>query len=491
MELLLAWLTSRPLRACVEAMVAAGDEATSGGASRSYEVGLVKDLPWPVELSALGDQLKPLVDGLIVEEARRVHRDETTRYYEGPTLLSSPTSPLSMRIEHALREYEDSVTRSLSLSFQIDSIIADSLELDPAAGAYVDSAAGPHPCAYPRTPEPDESKLLEFYSATTEDLVNLAAQERGRDVGFLLRKSYIADRRIELLSHAFQIHPATVLEARRAAGVVDAEFASSEVFTLFSWLVGVALGRWDAECVRRGTRGVAIADLLGEVPLEPPAACVQSRHDALSYLILDEPGHPRDLEKVIGEAARATVDEADVLVGEVVSALGAKSVRAYCRTGFFRQHLSCYTRSRRRAPIYWPLAVPSGLWGLWAYAPMLSREMLYAIAAEALRREGHAGAEIARLERERSSGGLGRDLRSLDTALDAERKLGEELRRFRHEAERIASLGWEPDLDDGVALCAAPLADLLPMWKEPAQYRKELREGEYQWSTVSKWADQL
>jgi hypothetical protein len=79
----------------------------------------------------------------------------------------------------------------------------------------------------------------------------------------------------------------------------------------------------------------------------------------------------------------------------------------------------------------------------------------------------------------------------LDTALDAERKLGEELRRFRHEAERIASLGWEPDLDDGVALCAAPLADLLPMWKEPAQYRKELREGEYQWSTVSKWADQL
>jgi hypothetical protein len=116
---------------------------------------------------------------------------------------------------------------------------------------------------------------------------------------------------------------------------------------------------------------------------------------------------------------------------------------------------------------------------------------LYGIATEALRREGHAEVEVARLEMERLSGGAGRSLKALDKAADDERKLGEELRRFREEAERIAGLGWEPDLDDGIVLCAAPLADLFPMWKEAAQYRKELRTGNYTWSAVAKWADQL
>ena len=79
----------------------------------------------------------------------------------------------------------------------------------------------------------------------------------------------------------------------------------------------------------------------------------------------------------------------------------------------------------------------------------------------------------------------------MDKALDEERKLAEELRRFREEADRVAGLGWEPDLNDGFVLCAAPLADLFPMWTEPAEYRKELRVGKYEWSTVSKWAGQL
>ena len=125
------------------------------------------------------------------------------------------------------------------------------------------------------------------------------------------------------------------------------------------------------------------------------------------------------------------------------------------------------------------------------YAPTFTRETLYAIAAEALRREGHSLAEVARLERERAAGDSGVTAKALDRALDDERKLGEELRRFRAEAERIAGLGWEPDLDDGIVLCAAPLADLFPAWKELAKYRDELRAGKYEWATVARWADQL
>jgi hypothetical protein len=125
------------------------------------------------------------------------------------------------------------------------------------------------------------------------------------------------------------------------------------------------------------------------------------------------------------------------------------------------------------------------------YAPALTRETLFAIAGFASERLDHAEAEIRRLLREREAGGAGRPDRSVASALEAEEKLAEELRLFRDEADRIAGLGWEPDLDDGIILCAAPLAGLFPAWKDAAKARKEIKAGTYPWATVSKWADQL
>lgn len=122
---------------------------------------------------------------------------------------------------------------------------------------------------------------------------------------------------------------------------------------------------------------------------------------------------------------------------------------------------------------------------------MLTRETLYAVALEAGRRERLAADAIARLQREQHEGGTGRSARNVADELDAEERLGEELRRFRLEAERIAGLGWEPSLDDGIILCAAPLADLFPAWPGAKAARAELREGMYSWATVAAWADRL
>jgi len=211
----------------------------------------------------------------------------------------------------------------------------------------------------------------------------------------------------------------------------------------------------------------------------------------LNGLLLDEPGHMWDIEDALTASAEALFGSAESMVSDVIDALGNQSIRAYMRSLFFKEHLARYSKSRRKAPIYWPLTVPSGKWGVWVYAPRLSRETLYAVASEALRRERYAEAEITRLERERASGAAARGAKILDKALDEERKLAEEVRRFRQEADRVAGLGWEPDLDDGIVICAAPLADLFPIWKEPTEYRKELRAGKYDWSTASKWAGQL
>jgi hypothetical protein len=135
--------------------------------------------------------------------------------------------------------------------------------------------------------------------------------------------------------------------------------------------------------------------------------------------------------------------------------------------------------------------VPSGAWGVWVYAPAFSRETLFAVVRTAAGRLDAAEAEIRRLRRERDAGGAGRSAREVVTLLEAEENLAEELRRFRDDAERIAGLGWEPDLDDGIVLCAAPLATLFPAWRDAATARDELRAGGYSWATVSRWAGQL
>ena len=91
--------------------------------------------------------------------------------------------------------------------------------------------------------------------------------------------------------------------------------------------------------------------------------------------------------------------------------LGRGSVRDYLRRQFFKDHLTRYSKSRRKAPLYWPLTVPSKNWGVWVYAPMLTRETLYAVALEAGRRERLASGEIARLQREQREAGAGRPAR--------------------------------------------------------------------------------
>ena len=128
---------------------------------------------------------------------------------------------------------------------------------------------------------------------------------------------------------------------------------------------------------------------------------------------------------------------------------------------------------------------------MWVYGPTVSREALYAVASEAARRERLADEAIARLQREQQHGGPGQSGRAIAEELDTEEKLAEELRLFRAEAERVAGLGWEPDLDDGMLLCAAPLAKLFPAWPDAKKARDELRKGHYGWATVSQWAGRL
>ena len=216
-------------------------------------------------------------------------------------------------------------------------------------------------------------------------------------------------------------------------------------------------------------------------PLELPADGVA----------LNQPGHRWDLSSLVETAWAKTHEGAEDLDRSLSALVKRADLASYLNSRFFADHLAQYSVSRRKAPIYWQLQLPSKTWGLWLYAPKLSREMLFAIVRETEQRQRLAEQQIGHLQREADSGSGGRKASEVAKELEAEQKLAVELASFRAEAERIANLGWEPDLDDGMVLNAAPLADLFPAWKDATAYRKELRAGKYEWATVARYADQL
>jgi hypothetical protein len=196
------------------------------------------------------------------------------------------------------------------------------------------------------------------------------------------------------------------------------------------------------------------------------------------------------LEASVRRAAEALLGDSESILEEIQSVLG-RPLREHFRRQFFRDHLSRYSKSRRQAPIYWWLSVPSRSWGLWVYAPAISREMLFAIGRHAVRRLGAGRDVLVALRADHEAGGRGRPLREISARITEEEDLAAELEIFRAEAERVAGLGWEPNLDDGMVLCAAPLASLFPAWPAASEERGKLKSGEYKWATVSKWAGSL
>ena len=458
--LALAWLNSRPAKALLDLQLAAGEETSSGSASRSYEVGLLRSLPVP----PLDDDSRELIVRAgreVVRLARRARSDDETSAHFDPSgweLRGDFTQFAKQRFD----EFLDRAEKTYEQIGLIESRFASKIGSE---SDWVTSAAGPLITALGRDVQPTE--VVELFALSEDQLVDRALSEVGGR-RYLAVPSYHVDRRIDLICHVLSASPATVMACLRKEEP-PAWFLAESADRLISWAVGSAFGRWNED---------------------PKAAAPES-----VFSEVRRPGHgtgPMLLDDgALLETARSVVADSPILDDAAMALGSAARFGRYLIGSFFSDHLSRYSMSRRRAPIYWQIQVPSRKWGMWLYMPRLSREMLFAVVREAERRQRLAEQRIGTLQREYDDGGAGRTIAAVSKELDAEQKLALELVAFRDEAERIAHLGWEPNLDDGAVLNAAPLASLFPAWKDAAKYRKELKQGEHTWSTVSKYADQL
>jgi len=222
-------------------------------------------------------------------------------------------------------------------------------------------------------------------------------------------------------------------------------------------------------------------------------------------MLVDDPGfngtqpHRDDIVRRVREVLDSLwKDQAHMVEREACEILGVKELRDYFRrpSGFFQDHLKRYSKSRRKAPIYWPLSTASGSYTIWLYYHRLTDQTLYAAVNK------YVEPKIAEVER-----ALGRIEKELDTAsggdatqlrdrLNEGRVLAGELRDLRQELLRIAALPFMPNLNDGVIINAAPFHKLfgLRSWaKDTESAWKKLEKGDYAWAHLAYtlWPDRV
>ena len=218
---------------------------------------------------------------------------------------------------------------------------------------------------------------------------------------------------------------------------------------------------------------------------------------------LDDVGHPSDLVARFARCWRPCgprPGESPPLGWRPKSASSSASrtLRDYFRrpTGFFADHLARYSKSRRQAPIYWPLSTASGSYTLWIYYPRLSDDLLYRAVTDYLDpRLAEVERRIAEIDGQLSAP-IARDAAQLRGQLDELRSFRGELTDLRAELLRVAALPYRPNLDDGVLISAAPLHGLfrLPKWRADLNACWEkLAAGDYDWAHLAFaiWPDRV
>jgi ribosomal protein L32 len=208
---------------------------------------------------------------------------------------------------------------------------------------------------------------------------------------------------------------------------------------------------------------------------------------------VDDPNHPLCIERRVREvieiiwSGQEGGPTAEAIEHEACEILGVKSLRDYFRkpAGFFADHLKRYSKSRRQAPIYWPLSTASGSYTLWIYYHRLTPDTLYKCLQQFLEPKiKDVEQEIHRLRTMLTADEAGTKERK--QLADAETLLNE-LKELHAELSLWAPK-WKPNLNDGVLITACPLWKLfrLPKWRKDLEACwKELEAGDYDWSHLA------
>lgn len=281
------------------------------------------------------------------------------------------------------------------------------------------------------------------------------------------------------------------------------------VSSVLDYAFGTAFGRWDIRYATGERQPPKLPDPFDPLPVCPPGMLqgedglplerneLRRLNDEGSYplrvtvegILIDDASDPEDIVSRVREGLRVIWgDRATAIEQEAIEILQdggrtPKDLRDYFRTPgqFFKNHLDRYSKSRRKAPIYWPISTASGDYTLWLYYHRLDDQTLLRCVNRIKTKLESISTERRRLDNEsnRSS--------AQDTDLKKLQSFEEELLALQNSLEAISKY-WKPNLNDGVQITAAPLWEHFnhkPWRKVLKDTWEKLQHGDYDWAHLA------
>lgn len=282
-------------------------------------------------------------------------------------------------------------------------------------------------------------------------------------------------------------------------GKDNEEAAANYWHGLVSYAVGCAFGRWDIRKAFLDSRNQDAVSPFEPLPTSPLGALASRERSSIyenhfdDYPISFTLGGVLPADSSVGKGLLERVHDGlealnvplDGKEDELSRDLGCNSINEYLLkpSKYFSNHLKQYSKSRRRAPIYWPLSTATGSYTIWLHYSDLSSQTLYTAINDFVEPKlKQVGGDVAALRNKNTA-----RTRDEEKAFEALQSFELELIELRDTLLKLAP-NYKPNHDDGVQISAAPLWQLFrhkPWQKVLKDTWAKLEKGDYDWAQLA------
>ena len=405
---LLAYLASRPLEYILSFSNGAL-QGKKGAYPNHYEVGQIKDLPWPPWSAGTVVRLDRFGDELATAAMQLQANDETTHQYAGHPGLSD-WKTVRAAVEDPIRRRAKLVANIRTVREKLDEVVAEELGFDESDITEMNRefARCEQPASGPWSPSFGELSP----DALREGAEDIASELFGFAIGRVDIRPALGDHELPIRDSAFEPLPP-------------------------------------------GTRAL-LDGTPDDYPIPVPT----------DHLLVVDTGSDWDVGRAIDRVAVALWgDRSKQMEDELATLLGFDDLRSYfgsrSKGGFFARHIKRYSKSRRTAPVYWSLTTASGQYAAFLHYASLRRDTIFALlhnqVEPALAHERRAFEALKQSSGQTPAAAQRAELADRQSRVD-------ELSAFVHELKLVAPL-WSPRRDDGVAINASMLWRVMPQVK--------------------------
>ena len=486
---LLGWLNTRIIRALIELSIGRGDAVHSGSAARHYNIRMVGGLPFLNLSDTLKSDVVKSVEKCVNNVAVKSSFDETTNNF-----LIPDCSEFESVFDFCLSLFtfiEDLSLEIISEQSEFEELFIEACGSSELIRQRIDCFVGVSTCEFEHD-EIDADQLRNCYDLSIDALVDEVAKEKGQSRQ-ISKKSFFGDRRIELIALLMDAHPASVVSARKKLGISPPGFVNDTCKKLVSIAVGIAFDRYDVENKIPLNRQRGITNYFEE-PRFLGSSTRKFLKKGSDTIFCSDAGSPFDLGTKVSQCIELIFKkDGGETVDELCKELGVSDIDQFLNSprGFFEYHLRTFSKSRRKAPIYWPITTRSNGYTIWLYYPSLTDQALYTAINDFIEPKiNQVGQDIVSL---RNKGGA--RSREDEKNFEALEAFEVELVELRDTLLEIAP-NYLPNQNDGVLITAAPLWQIFnhkPWQKALKDTWSKLEKGDYDWAhlAMAYWPDRV